>query len=269
MGDKSAIEWTEATWNPTVGCSRISSGCQNCYAEVTAHRGLAPQHRGLTKMVNGHPTWTGEIRFVESALHHPLRWRRPRRVFVNSMSDLFHDGVEDTWIEQIFQVMARAPQHTFQILTKRPERMLEWVTRARPVPLPNVWLGVSVEDQETGGRRIPRLLQTPAAVQWVSYEPALGPVDFSGWLPALSWIVIGGESGPSARPFEVAWARATLEQCRVGGVRVFVKQLGARPRLEGHQLRLVDRKGGDMAEWPADLRVREYPAAPGRIETNG
>ncbi len=348
MGDRSAIHWTDATWNCLVGCSRVSAGCVNCYAERLVHRGLSAQHRGLTKIVNGAPHWTGEVRLVESALDLPLRWKKPRRIFVNSLSDLFHEKVPDDWLAQIFAVMWLSPRHTFQVLTKRPERALEvlskptfemfvqmageslgrknapdfltWQSMTKMEwrwPLPNVWLGVSVEDQATADERIPLLLQTPAAVRWVSYEPALGPVDFlsqwhdwlAGWtteteadprdgtpMPVqvqterLNWLVVGGESGPGARPFDLAWARQTIAQGRATGVPVFLKQVGAYPILQdtlieichqdwpasrqcgygwlqaldnvretGHRALLKDRKGGDPAEWPADLRVREYP----------
>jgi protein gp37 len=225
----------------------------------------------------------------------PLAWKTPRRVFVNSMSDLFHPTAPDDYIAAVFGVMAACPQHTFQVLTKHPERAARWfaVWRDGGAPLPNVWLGTSVEDQAAADERIPHLLACPAAVLWVSYEPALGPVDFSAWLPdrglsftdaegvpvrgpaRLDWIVVGGESGPGARPFDVQWARDTVRQCRRASVPVFVKQLGANyidakngvggysasPPPEYGRLtrRLCDRKGGDPSEWPEDLRVREWP----------
>ena len=308
MGDKSAIEWTDATWNPIRGCSRVSEGCRNCYAERMAGRQINGAYKGLVRSTGG--GWTGEVRFVEDALDRPLRWKAPRRIFVNSMSDLFHEKVTESWIAQIFNVMRSAEQHTFQVLTKRPERMRDllsrwaaspgigngygWVTK----PLPNVWLGASVEDQAMADERIPLLLQTPAAVRWVSSEPALGRVDFHRWLyntsvlsgeqtggASLDWLVVGGESGPGARPFDLAWARSAIAQCRAAGVPCFVKQLGAHPHYEqpsgrmfcgapqglwarqpgcgapswSRSLVLRDRKGGDMAEFPEDLKVREYP----------
>jgi protein gp37 len=203
----SEIEWTDETWNPTVGCSIVSPGCTHCYAMKQAERceamGMA-RYEGLTKRVNGNVVWTGEVRLVESVLEKPLHWRAPRRVFVNSMSDLFHEGLTDEQIEHVFAVMAACPQHTFQVLTKRPERMQTWFARdtgwqhdvfrqagdmARRLgrdpewpcvwPLPNVWLGVSVEDQRRADERIPLLLQAPAAVRFLSCEPLLGPVDLS------------------------------------------------------------------------------------------
>jgi protein gp37 len=309
MGDKSTIEWTSATWNPLLGCTRVSEGCRHCYAERMAYRleSMKPTgpYRGTTKKVGHELRWTGQVNLHEAAVNLPLKWKGPRRIFVNSMSDLFHEAVREKDIERILAVMALAQHHTFQILTKRPERMLDMLTRGYAAayledvareyldettgdsswqdikgwPLPNVWLGVSVENQATADARIPLLLQTPAAVRWVSYEPALGQVDFSGnWLrcgkpavhahcnPHLNWIVVGGESGPGARPFDLAWARQTIAQGRAAGVPVFVKQLGARPfEFTLHdfphdaKLGLSDRKGGDPAEWPEDLRVREYP----------
>ena len=482
------ITWTEETWNPIRGCSRVSEGCRNCYAERVAARFSGPgqPYEGLIQITSGGPRWNGKVAFVEERLADPLRWKKPRMIFVNSMSDLFHESLSNEQIAAIFGVMAAAPQHTFQVLTKRARRMREWFalegiaarvdlfryialagrieeffapereapvdgwpgywittkgrvlsdhkgerrplspmgseqgharvmlyrgdetwrplvhrlvlgtfdkgavgaadcdnpigchidgdasnnalwnlrwgspqsnwndskrhgtrrryskltaaqadeirrrgaagesgaalgrafgisdTQARNImegrqwapeysatwPLPSVWLGVSVEDQATADERIPHLLATPAAVRWVSYEPALGPVHFqdlfyrmdrdegapaaaSRYLHAseclgfceygcggeilggLDWIVIGGESGPGARPFDVAWARATIAACRAAGVKVFFKQAGSNAIENGARLALRDRKGGDPAEWPEDLRVREWPSAEG------
>ena len=313
----SKIQWTEKTWNPIIGCRRVSPGCENCYAEKQVHRGMAPQHKGLTVVGKGGkgPRWNGAYNVAEKRLDEPLRRKVPTRWFVNSLSDLFFEPLPFELIAALFGVMAAAPQHTFQVLTKRPERAREFFrwyegtsgagasafaalhqaleripnTRANeyairtgllreepPWPLPNVWIGVSVENQATADERIPKLLELPAAVRWVSYEPALGPVDFRGALPGhpngygasnvgavLDWIVVGGESGPGARPFDLAWARSVVTDCATTGVPVFVKQLGARPvvrmtaRYPQLPAKLVDRKGGDPSEWPADLRVRE------------
>ena len=289
MGETSAIQWTEATWNPLVGCSRVSEGCRHCYAERTAYRLAAMGNKNYAAVVKEtKPAWNGTIGFVPSALELPLRWKKPRRIFVNSMSDLFHEKVQYEWIDEIFAVMGQCPQHVFQVLTKRPERMQRYLADF-DTPLPNVWIGVSVEDQETADERIPILLNSKAAVRWVSYEPALGLASFFGpdsptWNRdgGLDWIVVGGESGPDARPFDLAWARQTIAQCRAGGVPVFMKQLGARPWWDGigpppaeHVYLapatkfngqvgwdldcLRDRWGGTMEEWPVDLRVREYP----------
>lgn len=271
------IEWTDETWNPVTGCSKISEGCRHCYAETVAQRFWGA--RDFT-----------DVQIHPDRLDQPLHWRKPRRVFVNSMSDLFHEDVPWSFLDQVFRVMLKARQHTFQALTKRPARMLGYfapfkpdgegyVTRdgsramGKPVsgpifsdnrwPAPHIWLGVSVENQQTADERIPLLLQTPAAVRWVSVEPLLGPVDLRAvrWghassLCGLDWVVVGGESGPGARPCHVDWIRSIKEQCLAAGVLVFVKQLGAQPVGIA---RLRDRKGGDMAEWPEDLRVREWP----------
>ena len=304
-----SIQWTDKVWNPTRGCSRVSAGCDNCYAMRQARRFDFPggAYEGLTRVGSRGVDWSGKVRLVLEALDEPLRWRKPQRVFVNSMSDLFHETLRGADIGRVFGVMATSPQHTFQVLTKRPQRMLDLLHpdvigplkgeacqavyeielrrgEKGPAnrfvldwPLPNVWLGVSVEDQKTADERIPLLLQTPAAVHFVSYEPALGPAHFSRWfcqnpsdpdhlhLASLNWVIVGGESGPGARPFDVAWARETVRQCREAGVAVFVKQLGAEPfdsegRCNAHIAQIEDSKGGDPAEWAEDLRVREFPA---------
>ena len=273
----------------------------------------------------------------EDALLDPLSWRKQQRAFVNSMSALFHEAVPYEFIDRVFAVMAIAHQHTFQVLTKRPERMCAYFADstvnervgmamnvivdadaraqhpgwffgpdARWDPLPNVWLGVSVESQKYADERIPLLLQTPAVVRFVAAEPLLGPVDLVSWLPLPAWearpkldcVIVGGESGASARPMDLAWARSIVAQCKDAGVPVFVKQLGADPRgwcswphhdeyppkmLDAHgcdetvgeppftlchgvgdawwpcRLKLKDRKGGDITEWPPDLQVREFP----------
>lgn len=247
------ISWCEETWNPIRGCSRVSEGCRNCYAERVAARFSGPGQpyeglatfRDLKADLGMQSHWTGVVRFIEEHLEDPLHWKRPRMIFVNSMSDLFHEKVSDEWLVKIFNVMIQAEQHTFQCLTKRPERMLAWMRhlyegRIAPAPPHNVWMGVSVEDQKTADERIPLLLQTPAAIRWVSYEPALGPVDFTNLnppnymnafghsfgLPNLDWIVCGGESGPGARPMHPSWARAVRDQCVVAGVAFHFKQWG-------------------------------------------
>ncbi len=313
MSTNTKIEWTNATWNPIRGCSKVSAGCEHCYAMHIAARFSGPgkPYEGLAKRdpVN----WTGEVQVVEELLDEPLWWRKPRRVFVSSMSDLFHEGVPEELIARIFTSMLLARCHTFQVLTKRPARMaalfhdpifrvavgasyMSW-------PLPNVWLGVSVENQATADERIPLLLATPAAVRFVSCEPLLGPVDLTAFLPpdidyeedlpaderrdlpasladwpGLDWVIVGGESGPGARPCNVQWVRDLVFQCREFGRPCFVKQLGSHPigsyreRMEmaGEtrqatgildlvRWKLQDPKGGDPAEWPEDLQVREFP----------
>lgn len=330
MADGTGIEWTDATWNPIRGCSRVSEGCRHCYAETVAARfsGRGQPYEGLARFVDrpdgsSEARWTGKVRLVEEALTLPLRWRRPRRIFVNSMSDLFHEKVPDEWIDRIFAVMALSPNHTFQILTKRPERMRAYfaetwqpapardfiiggekitipaetrpgdrwdqVERAideltadklfeqdrfwtsdgeligRPAwprqPMPNVWLGVSIEDQVTADARIPILLKTPAAVRFVSAEPLLGMVDLvraggatnvhhhpdndlsneatrgaigaivraatrSIGVPMLDWVIVGGESGPRARLMHPEWASLLRYQCEGSGIPFFFKQWG-------------------------------------------
>lgn len=321
-----AIAWTDATWNPLRGCSRVSTGCEHCYAERQAGRfsGAGQPYAGLVRKTAQGWHWTGAVRLVATDLVTPLRWTKPRRIFVNSMSDLFQDAVSEDLIDAILAVMALAPQHTFQVLTKRPARMLAYLTErwsparsaempradrhqqiltaaarllhgplsaqarfwtpdgrprshVQPWPLPNVWLGVSVENQDTADARLPWLLQTPAALRFVSYEPALAAVDLApyldgqGWTTAgaprgLDWVIVGGESGPHARPCDRAWLRSVVQQCQAAQVPCFVKQLGARsvqaPRPDGatgYVLALTDGQSADPAVWPADLRVQQWP----------
>lgn len=287
MSAISKIEWTDRTWNPVRGCALVSEGCRNCYAMKQAHRfsGKGKAYEGLTELGPKGPRWNGKIRTVPELLDEPLRWRKPAKVFVNSISDLFHEDVPEEFIDRVFAMMALT-RHSFQVLTKRTERTLAYLINSnrkpeiarhanaimrgtkrqkaiedalasvftwsrienaeigeyvnylygiadRSWPLPNVWLGASVEDQATANERIPLLLQTPAAVRFVSYEPALGPVDFSRWLPGgpgktfLDWGIGGGESGPGARPSHPDWFRSVRDQCQAAGVAFFFKQWGA------------------------------------------
>jgi len=344
---RTSIEWTSTvnpdgsvtpgmTWNPVRGCSRVSEGCRNCYAERLAARyagerlmgakGLHPKRKpgpfaGFAQSTPSGPRWTGRVELIPSKLKEPLSWRNPSRVFVNSMSDLFHEALPWGDIARVVDAIVAAKQHTFQVLTKRPQRMLDFFTElgAGLEPPPNLWLGVSVEDQATADERIPLLLQTPAAVRFVSYEPGLGLVDYERYLgrsmdcdkhgrvpvthwttqktcgycmeecgdagratplnrdvqDGLDWVIVGGESGPGARPFDVAWARSAIRQCREAGVACFVKQIGRNPRCTHEErggsevgpggalvpvLLVKDGKGGDPSEWPEDLRVREFPS---------
>jgi protein gp37 len=261
MSDKSSIEWTEATWNPVTGCNKISPGCAHCYAET-----LAERFRG----VPGHPFEHGfDVQLRPEKLTLPLTWKKPRRIFVNSMSDLFHDAVPDEYIDRVFAVMAVASQHTFQVLTKRPARMRAYIAAREPLfgfpwPLAHIWLGVSVENQHWARERIPILLQTPAAVRFLSCEPLLGPVDLGQAhadqrYPGIDWVIVGGESGPKARRMELEWALSLVRQCQSARVPVFVKQLGKHHALRG------DPKGHDLSRWPEDLRVREFPPLPGVV----
>lgn len=251
MGDRTGIEWTDATWNPVTGCTKVSQGCKHCYAER-----VFPRVYGKDVSLDLKTGETRQRRFTDVTVHEdrldvPLRWKRPRRIFVNSMSDLFHEDVPDEFIGRVYTTMAKAPQHTFQVLTKRQERMREWHSRRGGQYLPNVWLGVSVEDQATADERIPLLLRTPAAVRWISAEPLLGPIDLRYLQPGdppteidalsgthgvlrphrgrcdkLDWIVAGGESGPGARPMHPDWARSLRDQCQAAGVPFLFKQWG-------------------------------------------
>lgn len=290
MATNTSIEWTRgddgapgATWNPLLGCERVSAGCDHCYAINTAtiragnpHPKVAAAFEGLTERRDGRLDWTGRINLLPDRLTQPLSWRKPKRIFVNSQADLFHKDVPDEYIAKVFAVMALAPQHTFQVLTKRHARMRSLLNKpefrqllaeAAPLygaknpdaaqdyvmstwPLPNVWLGVSVEDQKWANVRVPALLDTPAAVRWLSCEPLLGPVDL--WEAVrdlryachacefgtnrgdcnthrperLDWVVVGGESGPGARPMHPRWARSLRRQCTEAGVPYFFKQWG-------------------------------------------
>jgi protein gp37 len=327
MADNTHIEWTDATWNPVTGCSVVSPGCTNCYAMRLAGGRLrhVASRAGLTAPSKAGPVWNGQVRLNAADLTQPLRWKRPRRIFVCAHGDLFHEAVPDDWIDEVFAVMAIAQEHTFQVLTKRPERMRAYFARlaqytadvgddpalaARvldeaayavtgapcvsleetPWPLPNVWLGVSVEDQVRADERIPLLLQTPAAVRFLSVEPLLGPIDLTNWTAidwqcshcrrfftgrhrqicsacgrlggwtgshafngrhqpkrpvfpidrgsGLDWIIVGGESGPAARPMHPDWARQIRDDCVAAGVSFFFKQWG---------------EWAPGGEWPAEL----------------
>jgi protein gp37 len=329
----------------------VSAGCDNCYAMHFAHRfSKVPGHamEGLTVIRQDKVDWSSKIKLNEEALLAPLRRKKPTRYFVNSMSDLFHHGVPDEYIAAVFGVMSLCPQHTFMILTKRIDRAPKFFSlcgsdkirlnyyrgclgekyltdkqrfgialrQTKDFPLPNVWLGVSVEDQKTADERIPILLRTPAAVRWISAEPLLGALDLERYLmscngcdnqgsvayafdkpgsslclnacikhgegPSLDWVVVGGESGSGARRFNLAWAQSILKQCRAADVSCFIKQLGSDPfyhvqtsveesrpgfklSIQSMEIDTIfhfkDRKGGDMEEWPEDLRVREYPGS--------
>lgn len=278
MAGNSKIEWTEATWNPVTGCTKISAGCQNCYAERMAKRLKA---MGQHKYRNGF-----EVTCHPDALEDLLRWRKPRRVFVCSMGDLFHEAVPSAVIRNVFGIMHSCqprfgkPAHLFQVLTKRPERMREFLEKfaswvdAYPEEYGHVWLGVTAENQQAADDRIPLLLQTSAAVRFVSLEPMLEPVDLQyDWLvpacpgcgrhepycdcdlqgewsipPSIDWVIVGGESGPGCRPFEWTWARSIRDQCAMAGVPFFLKQGGGYPN-----------KRAKWEDIPEDLRIREFP----------
>ncbi len=292
MADRTKIEWADATWNTIGGCTRVDEGCRNCYAEVMAARFNGPGQwgEGLARIVTSggkaDHRWTGKVTFRESALTQPLRWRKPRYIFVNSTADTFHESVPDEWIDRQFAVMAICPQHIFMLLTKRPERARAYTSdpglrhriamtianvadlppekefaaqmRCNDMPLPNVWIGTSISDQASADLRIPQLLATPAAVRFVSAEPLLGPVEIKWALPdtrsadcprcgggcdatdlkcsscnallpvilGLDLVIVGGESGPGARPMHLDWARRLRDQCVEAGVPLFFKQWG-------------------------------------------
>ena len=295
MAEQSRIEWTDTTWNVVTGCTKVSPGCDRCYAETFAER-----WRGIP----GHHFTTGfDLTLRPERLGLPLRWRRPRRIFVNSMADLFHDQVPDGYIASVFAVMAATVRHTFQVLTKRHARMRSLLTSpafrnlvtreyqaiagegvdtnegtdpGRVWPLPNVWLGVSVETQQWADIRLPALAQTPAVLRFTSCEPLLGPLDLSTWLRlefaehgswvttrtdrdeqglGLDWLIIGGESGHAARPVDEWWFGDLIDQADAAGIPVFVKQLGtAWDRQHGHP-----GKADNPAHWPTGLRIRHLP----------
>ncbi len=290
VSQDSPIQWTDKTWNPIRGCSRVSEGCRYCYAESIAARFSGPgmAYEGLARRrSNGEPQWTGEVRVIDSAMDAPLHWRKPARIFVNSMSDLFHENVTDATIDRVFGVMAKAQRHTFQVLTKRPARMRNYCNaRLLGLPLPNVWLGVSVEHQAAADERIPLLIETPAAVRFLSCEPLLGPLDLSRYLLAqyreglhacrgVHWVIVGGESGRHARSCDTRWVSAIVDQCRAADVAPFVKQLGAMAAdcdlsmSIGERLPLRDSHGGDWSEWPEGLRVREFPTVAAPVVSAG
>lgn len=315
-----SIEWSDRSWNPVSGCSHVSEGCRNCYAERVFPRvygmdretvptpadGIIPENYIRPESVTGHwkrPRKFSDVRCHSDRLDQPLRIKKPQKIFVNSMSDLFHEDVPDAFIVEVFKVAAMTPWHTYQVLTKRPARMQKFLAGSEqeiivPLkqlqliggvaskavfgaldragrmegvwrwPLPNVWLGVSVEDQKTADERIPLLLETPAAVRWISVEPLLGPVDLVNffWRPdphgapsdflhreELQWVVVGGESGPRARVMEEGWAYTIMEQCRMAGVPFFMKQLSQATLKSGFK---------DIHNFPEHLRVREFPEEP-------
>ncbi|HEX7856228.1 MAG TPA: phage Gp37/Gp68 family protein [Sphingobium sp.] len=364
------IEWATKVWNPIVGCTIVSPGCTNCYAMKMAGRleAMAPRpdgtgqigmlrYVGTTQRARSGFVWTGKVNVApDETLFEPLSRRKATDYFVNSMSDLFHPSVPNTVIDRVFGVMALTPQHIYKVLTKRSDRMREYVSDPRmpgrvaraildmaiadpalmaragwPVesignvdapddvtvawPLPNVWLGASIEDQTRADERIPHLLATPAAIRWLSCEPLLGPVRldrihetfddglgqswesclngrrFSEWggpdgnggdiegCPKVDWVVVGGESGPRARPFNLKWAQDLLDQCAEAGTAFYLKQLGAQPIVSdldilpprqidecgtAHWFTLgfiKDKKGGNINEWPEGLRIRQMPGA--------
>ena len=236
MADTS-IEWTDATWNPVAGCTVISPGCTNCYAMRMAARLDAmgmEKYRGLTRKSGGRAVWTGKVRLDRTALGIPARWKRPRRIFVNSMSDLFHDGVPAEFVGEVWSAMRETPQHTYQILTKRPDRMAD-ITASLPL-LKNIWLGTSVESADFLSR-IDELRKVRAAVRFISFEPLLGSVANPD-LTNIHWVIVGGESGPRSRPMQEAWVSEIESACRKAQTAFFFKQWGgARKKVTGRKFR--------------------------------
>lgn len=224
---ESRIEWTDATWNPVAGCSIVSAGCTNCYAMEMARRLQAmgvEKYQGLTRRSGKRTIWKGMVREDHAALEIPLRWKRPRKIFVNSMSDLFHDGVSDSFITDIWAIMKMTPHHHYQILTKRPERMAKFVQSCAREILPNVWLGTSIENAAVAGRA-EALRAVPAKIRFVSFEPLIGSVGTID-LSEVHWAIVGGESGRSARPIKEKWIDEIYEQCALHDVAFFFKQWG-------------------------------------------
>lgn len=221
------IEWTDATWNPVAGCSIVTAGCTHCYAMAMAKRLEAmgmEKYAGLTRKTGRRIVWNGVVREDQAALSIPHRWRKPRKIFVNSMSDLFHEQVSDAFILDVWKVMSETPHHNYQILTKRPERMAELVTAKIGEVLPNVWLGTSIED-ESVAERIDHLRSAPAAIRFISFEPLIGSVGTID-LHGIHWAIVGGESGKSARPIREEWIDEIYVQCLSANTAFFFKQWG-------------------------------------------
>lgn len=227
MAQTSKIEWTDVTWNPVAGCTIESAGCTNCYAMRMAARLAAmgsPKYAGLTRKSGGRAVWTGKIALDVKSLSAPYKWRKPRKVFVNSMSDLFHAGVPDEFIARVWRVMAETPQHTYQLLTKRPDRMRQVLSNPWFGAAPNIWIGTSVEDSAVLDR-IDELRAIAGYIRFISFEPLIGPIGVVD-LSEIDWAIVGGESGPRARPMLREWVQQIEDQCRAFGTAFFFKQWG-------------------------------------------
>lgn len=254
MAQLSPIEWTDVTWNPVAGCTVATAGCTNCYAMRMAARLEAmgmEKYSGLTRKSGDRYVWTGKVVQDEKALNAPRSWRAPRTVFVNSMSDLFHDAVETAFIRKVWDVMRDTPQHTYQVLTKRPERMRSVLSSDGFALLPNVWIGTSVEDAAVINR-IDHLRATPAAIRFISFEPLIGSVGEAN-ITGIDWAIVGGESGPRARAMSEDWVHEIEEMCRVTGTAFFFKQWGGRNKKAAGRL----------------LNGRTYDEMPGRRTSSG
>lgn len=261
MVTQTKIEWTESTWNPVRGCSRVSEGCRYCYAERIAARFAqkGSAYEGIAKMTSAGPRWMNRVQRVPDVLNQPLKWKKPRLIFVNSMSDLFHEDVPLKYIQEVFDVMRRAGRHQFQVLTKRAERLAELSPKLRW--LPNVWMGVSVESAEYTFR-IDCLRGTEAQLKFLSLEPLIGRLGQLR-LDGIHWVIVGGESGPGARPMNEGWVAEIRDQCREDSIPLFVKQMGTvwarNQSLNAVKVRSRGRKGDNMSDWREDLRIRDYP----------
>lgn len=253
------IEWTDATWNPVAGCTIISPGCTNCYAMQMARRLEAmgvSKYDGLTRKSGKRAIWNGVVREDHAALEIPFAWRKPRKIFVNSMSDLFHEGVSESFILDVWKVMRETPHHNYQILTKRPERMAEIVSRAIPDVLDNVWLGTSVENADVV-ERIAHLRRVPAAIRFISFEPLIGPVG-AVELDDIHWAIVGGESGSNARPIREEWIDEIYAQCDQYDTAFFFKQWGAWGKDNKKRSKKAngrDYRGQTWNEMPVGLEV--------------
>jgi protein gp37 len=299
------IEWTDETWNPIIGCSKISEGCQNCYAEKMAHRLAYMGQEGYAIVTHKQGGWNGRTyqMFYKNILEKPLHWKKPRKIFVCSMGDLFHKSVPFEWVDKVMAVIALCPQHTFQVLTKRADRMKEYFRQInvgsnvigdawnilgynkkykhedvlnRPWPLPNLWLGVTAENQQRADERIPLLLQTPAAKRFVSCEPMLGEIKlYPDYLPIyqhigapcgiekpdyhrtnhkceLDWVIVGGETGHNARMMQPIWVRTIRDQCKAAGVPFFFKKWGtkAEKTMRLNENQKIEINGVEYREFP-------------------
>lgn len=251
MSAGTEIEWTDVTWNTVTGCSKVSPGCDHCYMFQ-----MYPRLKAMGSPAYQHAP--DVVRLQPARLDDPTFWRKPRRVFVNSMSDTFHHDVDFEFLGMMFERMEWEPRHQFQVLTKRPGRAVAFAKWMKGWKWPsNIWLGTSVESDKYAPR-IEVLARVPAAIRFVSAEPLLEPLDLSAYLPSVEWVIIGGESGPGARPMGLDWMRTIINDCRNADVPVFVKQLGtAWAKRNGAR----HPKGGDPSEWPAELRIRQFPDA--------
>lgn len=258
MRERSAIEWTDSTWNPVTGCTRVSDGCDNCYALTLAHTRLKDTYLQRLPVLNTPENRADPfaVRLWPERLVHPERWKDPRVVFVNSMSDLFHHEVPDDYVRRVFEVMLRADWHIYQVLTKRPSRARRFcemnadLFREGQVPS-HIWMGTSVEDQ-TVIHRIRQLRQVPAAVRFLSCEPLLGPLDLD--LDDIHWVIAGGESGVGARPMDLEWARVIRRQCVASGVPFFFKQVGGKTSKSGGRL-LDGQEWNEMPPMPGEMQL--------------